>query len=304
MKKFLKIFIIVLLVLAVIGGTIFFFFKKHKKENITTGSIANFLLSDNKNTLTKKFLIIDEHIISKDEPDNRMDILIETNEKLDDIMLVLVSYYAESGTSIENKEINKKLLDLKEINKKLIRMSEEYSVKSGYFINEQNEVEFNTTYFDEHLGLNDLYIETCSYLVQYAKLLNMINNTLNVDKISDIKFNMFEIYANIVISTFDSTSGSTETKTRVQIEDDENINTINSILKIRNLNIVKIENENTQFETFKLLVTENNNEFAKHYNNCNKQLFADDFAYGWESTASPLTNEEKAMKYLKLIYGI
>ena len=304
MKKFLKIFIVVLLVLAVIGGTVFFFFRKNKKENVETGSIVNFLSSNSKINIGEKLAVIDEYIVGRNKPDDRLEVIIETNNKLDDISLALISYYVETNTTMENKEVNSKLKQIDSTRESLVRMADEYCVKSGYFVNENHKVEFKNTYFDEHLGLNDLYLGMCSYLVQYAELTNLINQTLNVDRSSDFRFAMFELYANLVINTFSSTIGSTGEATWVLISDTVSINSINNFLKIRNSNIVKIQNENTANEKVELIFGIDTNKFIEKYESCNKWLFAKNFNDNLAKASLSGSNEVVSAYYLKLIFGI
>ena len=301
MKKFLKVFVIVLLVLAVIGGTVYFFFWKNKKEKAQTVALIDYLSSESKRNLYQKLTYIDSNIISKDDgkTDNRLDVLIETNVKLDEIMYVLISYHAESEMVIGNKDLKNQLDEINAKRSEVLWMIEEYYVKSGYFINENGEVEFKETNFDEHEGLNDLYCNMCSYLVEYAHAVNSINNSLEVNRASDLKFNMFEIYSNIVINTF----ALFDEGDWIGIKDQSNINKINSMLKIRDLNIVKLTNEGNSDEKVELLFTINNNEFNSFYNKCNKKLFAENFN-AYMSSSSETTNEEIASKYLKLAYGI
>ena len=105
-------------------------------------------------------------------------------------------------------------------------------------------------------------------------------------------------------NTFRETLGSTKDKTRVQIENSSNIDKINEILVIKNLNVVKFIDSSDPDKGYNLLVGLNNNEFNKYYSSCDKGLFAKDFAFNLTSNEPAITNEQKAIKFLKLIYGI
>ena len=105
MKKFIKVFIIVLLVIGVIGGTCFFFFRKHKDKNSKTESIVSMLQSESKIKFDEDLSLITGYMKDSNSADTRLDLIINTSGKLDDILSVLSSYYVSANTQIKNEEI-------------------------------------------------------------------------------------------------------------------------------------------------------------------------------------------------------
>ena len=293
MKKFLKVFIIVLLVLGVIGGTAFFFFRKIEKENNTTTSIVAMLKAEKKLEFNEDLKEIQTYVNS-DGTDTRVDLIISTSEKLDEIVYILSTYHIENNTKINNEQIADQFKEVKNSRSLLSRMIAEYKIKK------------DSSKFDRHLGANDLYEQSCDYLVNCAKLANLINNNLDVDKSADIKFNMFEVYANVVIDTFNDKNINKGADIKTDLKNADNIDVMNSVLQIRNSYIVKIENANTQDEIVTHLFTANNNYFNNYYNKCDKSSFAKNLANNLElvTDSEQPTNEKIATYYFRLIYGI
>ena len=293
MKRFLRVFIIVLLVLGVIGGTSYFFFKKVEEKNNTTASIAGLLQSEDKVKFNQNLKVIAEYVNS-DGTDDRMNLIILTSEKLDNIVYILSTYHIDSKTKINNEQIANKLDQVESSRNLLTKMINEYNIKK------------DSPKFDRHLGANDLYLQACTYLVNYANFANLLNQNLDVDKMSDIKFNMFEIYTNVVVETFSKVNDDDAENTNVVISNSLNIDAINEVLKIRNSYIVKIENENTSDEKITILVTSYNNAFNTYYNKCNKTSFAKNLAENLELSTNLIqpNNERTAAYYFNLIYGI
>ena len=282
MKKFIKISIIVLLVVAVIVGTCFFFFRKIDKKNSTTDSIAAMLQEKSKLKFNSDLYIIND-IANSDGTDDRISLIIETNENLDEIVYVLATYYIDSNTKIENKDIANKINEVNALRNSLITMMKEYQIKK------------DSAYFNRHTGLNDLYEKSCSYLVHYATFANLLNDSLsNLDKSADIKFNMFNIYSNIVINSFNGTEVNVDL--RKVVKNENNINLINDVFEIQNSFIVTSGNQ------FSISI----NQFNQYYNLCDKTTFANNLYENVNSvtTANQDTNEKIATYYFKLIYGI
>lgn len=293
MKKFLKVFIIVLLVLGVIGGTVFFFFRNLKEKNTTTGSLAEMLQEESKLEFNAGLREIETYVNS-DETDDRMGLIILTNEKLDTMLYILATYHIENNTKIQNEKIADKFNEVKENRKLLSKMIEEYKIKK------------DSPMFNRHLGANDLYEQSCNYLIQYAQLAKLINANLKIDRISDVRFNMFELYSNVVIDTFKSDNIHKETDLHTYVINSNNLDVMNSVMKIRNSYIVKIENENAANEVVTPLFTANNNAFNTYYSKCNKGNLAKNLSeyLGFAVNEEQPTNERKAAYYFNLIYGI
>lgn len=281
MKKFLKVLIIVLLVLGAVGGTTYFFFKNNKKKSGDTGSLVNMLTSQQKldfnNDLRKM-----RTIVNSDLTDNRLTVIIETNDKLDQVVYGLLSYYLDTNTTINNIPI-KEQLDVVNANRALLGdMIKEYNIKK------------DSVFFDRHLGANDFYKNASVYLVEYAKFTDMLNDYTKVNnKNADIKFAMIEVYTDVVENTFSKVVKNA--KNLNEIENASNISLINDKMFIDNSYI-----QSTQ------AYTANASNFVKYYNNCNKQNFASSLANNVTTvtSAEQANNELIATYYFKLIFGI
>ncbi len=299
MKKFLKVFIIVILVLGVIAGTTFFFFRNLKEKNNTTSSIAAMLQSESKLKFNEGLDTLNG-IANDDKSDERMELLIKTNKNLDEIIFVLATYYIDTDTKINNEAIAEKFKDVNSSRDLLIKMIDEYTIKEE---NAEN-------YFNEHSGLNDFYDQCCDYLVQYATLANLLNESLNVNKSADFKFNMFNVYSNVVINTFNETeliihnANEEGEHKRVIVKNSSNIDVINGMFKIRNSYIVIVKNEGLANEEVVVLNSSNVNKFNEWYNKCDKTTFAKEFDNNIKNASKTGPKEVVSAYYLKLIYGI
>jgi len=283
MKKFLKVFIVVLLVLGVIGGTCYFFFVNLRKRNMTTGSIAEYLESESKINFNSDLNVV-KGIMNGNKGDSRFDLIVTTNSKLDSIMSVVSSYYVENNTKVVGKNIVKAYNATKGSKIQLQLMMDEYILKSG-----------NSSYFDKALGANDMYLQACTYLMNYAQSINLIQNTLQVNRNSNVKFNLYDAYTHVVLQTFNKT----------------NIDQLRTApLKVVSAASINIMNSNMQFDgyTLKLSNPTSNvaNDFDKYYSICNKSEFALNLSENVQSvtTVEQTTNEKVATFYLKSLFGI
>ena len=280
MKKFLKTFIIILLVLCVIGGTVYFFFKNMKEKDNTTESIVGMLKSESKIAFNESLNKMST-FVNSDGTDNRLDILIETSNKLDDIVYTLTTYLVEDDT-INNEEIAKSLKSVNASKTTLNAMMKEYNIKK------------DSSFFNRHLGANDFYEEMSSYLTKYSTFANLLNNYINVDKTADIKFDLFNVYTNVVSNTFKTLATKDNL---VVVQNDDNIEEVNTRIVIDNSYVVTSGN---QFSI-------NNNNFIKYYNKCEKQEFAKNLTTNINSVteiSENSTNEQIATYYYKLVFGM
>ncbi|MBQ8615429.1 MAG: hypothetical protein IJ415_02565 [Clostridia bacterium] len=280
MKNFLKVFIIIILVIGTIGGTCYFFFRNMEEKDNTTASIAGELYSESKLQFNQSLLTMNA-LVNSDGTDDRLALLIETNSQVDEIVEVLASYHIENDTKINNEKISKALNQVSASRSLINSMVAEYSIKK------------DSSYFNRHLGANDFYQEFCNYLVSYAKFANLVNANLSVNKQIDLKFNMFDIYTNVVMNTFNQTITS---NLKVIVKDAYNINKINDILQIDNSLI------ETEVERFAIEI----NYFNEAYNNCNKTDFATNLVsnIATVTNADQTTNEKIATYYFKQIFGV
>lgn len=283
MKKFIKIMIIVVLVLAVIGGTCYFFFQKHDEKDNTTESFATFLNSESNEKFKNNLSNISD-LVNSDSTDARFEIIMETNKKLETILSVLTSYHVENETQINDEKVAQRLQVVKGKKSTILSMMAEYEKKA------------TSSWFKRHLGANDLYIKSCEYLVETAKLSNLINNNLNVNKNVDVKFNVFEIYCNVVINTFSDVNTENKSTSNVVILDPSNINLLNDSLTISNSFV------QTGVYSFAIQF----NKFNEAYASCDKNAFALNMKENIESvtTVEQETKEKIATYYFKLILGL
>ncbi|MBQ9795574.1 MAG: hypothetical protein IJW36_01250 [Clostridia bacterium] len=293
MKKFLKVFIVVLLVIGVVAGTTYFFFRNVEKKDNTTASIAALLQSEEKLKFNSDLRYV-SGLMNSDGTDQRLNLIIATNEKLDEIVNTLSTYFVHSNTKINDEALSNKLKQVQSNRKILTAMMNEYNIKK------------DSPLFNRHLGANDLYVKGCSYLITYAEFANILNEKINVNKESDIKFNMFEIYSNVVLDTFAWINANEVDRQRVVVDSSSNIDVMNSVLKIRSSYVVKIENENTPSEKVEMLFDINTNLFNDYYEKCDENSFAHNLAENLNLSTSPIqpNNERNAAYYFNLIYGI
>lgn len=290
MKKFFKVFITILVIVGAVAGTSYLFFKNLVKNSNKTGSIVNMLQSDSKQTFNTNLNTMDD-IVNENGLDNRMEVIIETNKNLDKIVYTLSSYYINSSTTINNEKVKNQLNVVNLQRSTLTDMMEEYFIKSGY--NEETK-QFTSTYFDKNLGLNDFYKKISSYLVNYAKLAKLISADIgNVNKESDVKFIMFDVYADVVKFTF--AEHDVDANKRVVVKDVSNLNLMNAKMKIENF---YIDNQN--------IYTISMNNFVKSYNKCNKEKFAKNLVLNIAIANSPeqADNDLIATFYFKAIFEI
>jgi len=279
MRKFLKVFIIVLLVIASIVGTCYFFFSNLKKKNNTTASFAEILFSESNQEFDADLYKMSFYV-NGDGTDDRVDLIVETNDQLQEVWIVLSTYFVENDTKINHEKISKALNQYASAKNLLNNMMQEYTIKK------------DSIYFDRHLGANDFYNQSCNYLVKFAKLLNLINANLKINKNADFKFSMFDVYTNLVINTF----SSIKQEIYLVVEDEQTISNINNIMLIDNGIIT------TDVEPFAKEI----NQFNELYHSCNKGEFSKNLGSNLQTVTNEnqTTNEKLATYYFKRILGI
>lgn len=280
MKKFLKVFIIVILVIAAVAGTVVLFFINRDKNDSVTGSIADFVYSDD-NKLFNSNLQDMNKWVNSDSTDNRVELIIKTNNMMDEIVKDLSSYHIANNTQIDNEKIFRVFNGVVAAKNLLGNMMSEYKIKK------------DSTYFNRHVGANDFYNQACVYLVNYAEFANYINTYLGVNRQVDLKFTMFEVYCNVVMTTFNTTK--TE-NSKVVVESTSNINKINQVMVVENSFI------DTSVNQFAIEIS----QFNSAYYTCNKVEFAKNLASNISAVSSVNqdTNEKIATYYFKQIFGI
>lgn len=213
--------------------------------------------------------------------DSRFQLLNKTNKNLTDISKTLTTYLVEADTSITDEKISNAFKTVKSDISTLNNMVDEYKTKS------------TSAYYDKAVGLNDLFKKMSFYLVNYAKLLSLLNDYLDVDNQFDVKFAMIDLYCNVVSSTFS------------EIKDSGNLKVV------KNTNNIEMINNYFQIEHSKLIVPNmyalSSNHFIKSYHSCNQKVLASSFAETINAVSyyeDSLNYESKAAYFFKQIYNI
>ena len=278
MKKFLKCILIVVLVVASVGGTAYLFYKNLKPE-------ADYLTSLNEytnNSSNVKFSNNLQGVVEKTQSvaDNRFDLLLTTNNKLNQCLDCLSPYYiVYKNYDIDKKAINKQFSNVKSLQAQAINVMDAYLTK----ITAQGELSS---------GANPSYEAICAYFVNYANFINLINSQISkmgVDRTADLKFSAIEVYCNVCANTFNSIS-----KQSVEIINVYAISQLNVCVKFKD-SFLDLTND------FSYL----NNLFVKIYDSCNKNEFALHFMlYYTQGEQDSSSKEMQAGYYFKTVFGV
>ena len=275
-KKFFKWFIIILLVVGSVVATVFIFFKNYNEKQIKEVNLVSVLNAKEKEKfdhgLNSVLTILDSHGKEEWFADVKM-----VSDNLDESLYVLTSYYADNNGKVKDKEVSITYSSMITTRNTLIDMFEEYCKKS------------TSIWFPAVVGANDIYSAVSNYLVKYAKLIKAVNDNLikseNFDSTSDIKFSLIDLYSRITVDAFDKLTIKNDLQI---IENDSNVDEINKSFKFNNF---YIDNENA----FSLSAL----KFIQNYNECNKELFAENFV---ENLVLATGFDEKASKEIKTAF--
>lgn len=284
MKKFLKTLVIIVLVVGAVAGTCYFFYTHMRDQINASASISEFVYG----VKNKDFGAKIEQV--NDLANSRFDLIITTNSKMNEMTTILDYYLIDAKEkNVDESRIVDRLNDIYLLQDEIDAIMDEYILKCS------------SASFDRMAGSNELYDELSSYMVAYADLMNIIN--LEVVNIlpyanADIKFSMFDLYINIVTTSFTNVTN--------------NINGLRQIANSTNINLVNtyLQFENGYLNTNNALVGDYsylNNNFIEYYNKCNKSDFASNFSKNINNTTSignNSTNEQRASYYFKEIFGI
>lgn len=287
MRKSIKIIIISLVVAAIIGCILFFLLRKKEVEEDTSLQISTIIYSDERKEFNSEFEKMSENLI-KSGTDDRIGIVLEVNQNLDDIVWSLLSDYVSSETKVYNSKVAENFEALKEEQAHLLAMMKEYNKKVE--IDEKK----SQPMFDRNVGANDFFVQSCHYLSEYANFAIELNKNLNSNKAQNAKFNVFEVYCRIVVKALSET---TEVGKLIQLKDYDSVNIFNGLLNIDGINI---DGNGVN------LYSECVNQFNKYYSDCNKDLLVKDFESLYEqvTSATQETKEGTAMFYLKTIFNV
>ena len=293
MKKFIKFLIIALMVIAAVTLTCYIFFKNFNKIKQKEASLIEFSQSETKDTFNSK-LASTILIVNSDNTDARFDVMLTTLNKLDSSIDVLSSYYIESNGVVKSNEIASQMNSVNGSMGLAIAMMDEINIKA--FIRDNDGVITGAnTFYNRHLGANDLYTCVANYITEYAELVKLVNNSIsNVNKDIDLKFSIIELYADVAISSF-STVEQNEAG-RNEIVDYSNINFVNSNI---NWNNMQLQVHTNKFGDATI-------NFIKYYNLSNKTELAKKLHSTYsniDGVVNP-TNEQRTVIYFKEVFGL
>ena len=286
MKKIVKISIICAIVAVIAGCGLFFIFRKKEIKKDTTPQISSMIYSESRELFNKEIEKMGNNL-NTDGTDNRVIIILDVNQNLDNIVWSLLSDFAKTETKVYDESVAQSFNSLKSSQSYLMAMMKEFNKKV-----EIDEKKSEQGFFKRHLGANDFFDQACSYLVSYAKFAQELNAEVDSNKAHNARFNVFDAYCNVVINSFKQT---TITKNLLQLKDYSSINEFNKLFKLNGINLVA---ENKFGESVNL--------FNSYYSDCDKNQFAVDFAKNFKQvlSANQETEEEIAMFYFKSIYNV
>ncbi len=281
--KVTKVLLLVLIIAAAIGGTCYFFYS-HIRANVNAfNEFSSFIYGGQKDEFDAKL----EHVATY--TDNRFDLIIDTNDKLEEIAINL-NYHLINAKEYE--------LDEHLIVEQLDKVSSEQRVADDMM--DEYLIKVNSSSFNRNTGANDLYQQMSRYFVTFSDMLNCINselNNTNIVKNGDVKFSIIDVYANVCIDTFSDLV--TDVSGLRHVTDSNNINIVNQYVNFKNGYIVP----SGEGDSFSHL----NNNFINNYENCNKSQFASDLAQNVSNIVNITDSSsslEKAVYYFKGVLGI
>ncbi len=279
MKKFLKTLLIIVLVAASIGGTAYIFYKKLNPPVDYFEELNGYVSSSS----TKELSIDLKKVIAKTpEQDTRFVFIDETNNKLNQCLDSLSSYYLVANShSFNKKAIDKGLSHLKSTRAETINVIDAYITKT-------------TAQGELAVGANPSYEAVSQYFVEYANFIKTLNgelSSLGVDTTSNIKFSVIELYCDVCIDCFSNLTLTFGNLTL--ISDDSNISQISPH--------IDFQNSYFKFDNF----SNSTNLFIKNYNETNKEEFAENLAkFLLEGSETSLDSNMLAGYYLNQIFGV
>lgn len=274
MKKALKTIFIVILCLAVAGGTSYLFFANMTKTVSAFDSVNNFLTSTN-----QKDFKLDIQKVATTGGD-RFNLFIETYDDMLQITSSLNSYLVDYHNASVETKVESRISNLQSTQNSLAYMAEEYFIKC------------NNSAYNKLVGANDLYEDFADYIADVAEFVQYLQtkvlpeiSTANID----IKFSIFELYANVCKLTLRD----------LKVDATHNFNNLsymNQHFTLTN-NYISTANANGDFAI-------DNNKFISLYNECNKAEFATNLSENVNNATSASTTKElQASYYLSIILG-
>lgn len=272
-KKILKWFIIVLLVAGSVAATVFIFFKKYNENRVKDVDLISVLNSSEKTEFDEGFDVVLSVVENSSKPTWFEEAVI-AGDNLDKSLNVLACYYIDSNGIVKDVEIDKTYSSMITTRNTLLKMFEEYAIKA------------TSEYFPVLMGANDIFVAYSNYLVKYAKFVKAVNEYLlnrdGFNSVSDLKFSMIDLYSRIVVDAFSKLSKDIDLAV---IGNKVNLDSINDVFK---LDHSYIDCDNA--------LTIDAIRFIENYNNCNKELFADQFVETLNKATSIEENSSAEIK--------
>ena len=293
MKKFFKFLVVAILVIGAIVGACFLFFQNKNKVEDSTTSLLGFLQNENKNNFDESVIKVGG-LVNSDSLDERFNLIIEINENLDNSFEELITYLIDEEVKVEDKNISNTLYSVISYRSQAKAMIEEYNIKANH------KIDGELSLFDRHVGANDLFTTMVNYSKSYAKLVYSLNEYLDKfvpNKTVDLKFNMIEIYTQVVQNTLKDLENNNSGWLLVKNDDNLEILHKNNALNFINSFI------NSDANKFSSTVSNFNNYFEK----CNKNEFCKNLSTNIsnvEELKEGLKNHEIATYWFEEVLGI
>ena len=232
-KKFFKSLLITILVIASVGGTCYLFYQNLTKQEDSFACVSEFLIGGDKSELHSNLITINNTL--KDLGDDKLEVVIDTCDRLDNITLSLSQYLiVAKDYNVDQNKIVKYLNATEQKQSKLENDIVEFNLKS------------TSNDFNKILGSNDLYKSACNYINSYCDLIEVMNREIDniiKNKSEDVKFSIYEIYYNSCRLVFTSFNSS------ISVEISNKLNMI-------------FLNSKFEFDDITLLQGVDNNEFS------------------------------------------
>ncbi len=289
-KKFLKYFVIVLIVGCSIGGAFYFFYANLRLNQDSFSAVNEFVYGGGKSEFDSAVSNVYGNYVNSANNDTRIQYYVDVNNQLGEIAKTLNMYFIDMDEyDLDGYTVVKYLDELLTQQDELTQMIEEYILHC------------DSSAFARNTGANDLVKGLYDYIVTYCRVLSTMNTEIKTKVVagnnSDIKFDVIEIYLNICINTFSTTSY--DTSGWLRLSNTDNYSVIYNKFNLEN----GIIQTGTTYGNFSYL----NNLFITNYENCDTAAFAKSFSTNlglYNSISSGSSSLVKAVYYFKQIFGI
>ena len=131
--------------------------------------------------------------------------------------------------------------------------------------------------------------------MNYAQTINLVQNTLQVNRNSNVKFNLIDAYTHVVLQTFNKTNIEQLRTAPLKVNSDASIKLMNAKMLFDGYSL-KLSNPNSSVA----------NNFDEYYSRCDRSSFALNLSANVQmvTTAEQETNEKIATYYLKSFFGV